>query len=82
MGTPIQTWHDLTTYMMNYIPDFALIRREDITLALPLAGQLALLGYLDSLLTSLVIDKLTHTETKKNKELIAQGIANAFVCMI
>ncbi len=48
-----------------------------IILALPFALQLAALGYLDTLLTSLVVDKLMNETTMRNKELAAQGIANA-----
>lgn len=49
---------------------------ELFIMATPLALQLCLLAYLDSLLTSLVIDKITKEKTKANKELVAQGIAN------
>ncbi|MBK8081723.1 MAG: SulP family inorganic anion transporter [Saprospiraceae bacterium] len=44
--------------------------------AIPFALQLTLLAYLDSLLTSLVIDNMTKEKTKQDKELIAQGFAN------
>lgn len=44
--------------------------------ALPLAVQLALLAYLDTLLTSLVIDKLSGEPTRQDRELMAQGLAN------
>ena len=47
--------------------------------AMPFAFQLALLAYLDSLLTSLVVDKMTRETTRQNRELAAQGLANA-VC--
>lgn len=48
-----------------------------IILALPFALQLAALGYLDTLLTSLVVDKLMNETTQRNRELAAQGLANA-----
>lgn len=47
--------------------------------ALPFAFQLALLGYLDTLLTSLVVDKMSGERTRQNKELFAQGMANSAV---
>lgn len=50
-----------------------------LLLALPFALQLAILCYLDTLLTSLVIDKMTREKTKQNKELMAQGFANSAV---
>ena len=48
----------------------------------PLALQLALLCYLDTLLTSLVIDKMSGEATRQDKELCAQGVANAAVAMV
>jgi len=41
------------------------------------ALSLALLGAIDSLLTSVVADNMTKTKHKPNKELIGQGIGNA-----
>ncbi len=43
------------------------------------ALSLALLGSIDSLLTSLVADSLTRTEHNPNRELIGQGVGNALV---
>lgn len=45
---------------------------------LPVAITLAILGSVDSLLTSLVADSITKTKHKPNKELIGQGIGNMF----
>ncbi len=42
------------------------------------AFVLALLGAIDSLLTSLVADNMTRTRHDSNKELIGQGIGNTF----
>ena len=58
-----------------------------VLLGLPWAGQLAMLAYLDSLLTALVVDKkLTEKtgvveRTNQNRELGAQGVANAVVSL-
>ncbi len=49
---------------------------------LPFALQLAILGYLDSLMTALVIDKMTKEKTRNNKELIAQGLSNSIVAFV
>ncbi|HKZ38265.1 MAG TPA: SulP family inorganic anion transporter, partial [Chryseolinea sp.] len=38
--------------------------------------QLTLLAYLDSLLTALIIDRMTREKSNLNKELLAQGLAN------
>jgi SulP family sulfate permease len=43
---------------------------------LPLALELALLGAIDSLLTSLVADNLTRTRHDSNRELFGQGVGN------
>ncbi|PXX59687.1 SulP family sulfate permease [Nocardia tenerifensis] len=46
-----------------------------LTLLLP-ALSIALLGSIDSLLTSVVMDNITGTRHRSNKELIGQGIGN------
>ena len=53
-----------------------------ILAALPFALQLTMLCYLDTLLTSLVIDKMTKEKTNQNKELIAQGTGNGIIAFI
>ena len=50
--------------------------------ALPFAIQLAGLCYLDTLLTSLVVDRLTGERTRQNQELMAQGAANGAVALV
>ena len=45
------------------------------------AIMLALLGAIDSLLTSVVADNLTRTKHKPNKELIGQGIGNSIASL-
>ena len=59
-----------------------------IIAALPFVFDLTLLAYLDTLLTSLIVDKKVketfgyEDNTKPNKELAAQGIANGLVAFI
>jgi SulP family sulfate permease len=59
-----------------------------IWLAFPFALQLSMLCYLDTLLTSLVVDKKMTAKfgreerTKQNQELAAQGAANATVALV
>ncbi len=53
-----------------------------IVMALPFAFQLALLCYLDTLLTSLVVDRMSGERTLQNKELVAQGAANGLVAFV
>ncbi len=53
-----------------------------LTLAFPFALQLAMLCYLDSLLTSLVVDKMSGEKTRQDKELFAQGLANSAIALV
>ena len=66
--------------IMNQIP--TIWSTEIILLALPFSLQITMLCYLDTLLTSLIIDRMTNEKTKQNKELIAQGIGNGFIGFI
>lgn len=45
------------------------------------AFSLAMLGAIDSLLTSIVADNMTKTKHKPNKELIGQGIGNSIAAL-
>jgi SulP family sulfate permease len=56
-----------------HFPTFDL---SEIMVMLKYAFVLALLGSIDSLLTSLVADSMTRTEHDSNKEMIGQGIGN------
>jgi SulP family sulfate permease len=53
-----------------------------ILFALPFSIQLAILAYLDTLMTSLVVDKMTKENTKQNKELMAQGLGTTLVAFV
>ncbi|TNE63981.1 MAG: SulP family inorganic anion transporter [Alphaproteobacteria bacterium] len=50
---------------------------DTLFIVLEAAFLLALLGSIDSLLTSLVADNMTRTRHDSNKELVGQGIGNA-----
>ena len=52
------------------------IQAKDWTLIIELALTLALLGAIDSLLTSVIADNITKTKHHSNRELIGQGIGN------
>lgn len=58
------------------ISSLAQLSFSDIGLILLPAITLAGLGSIDTLLTSVVADNITHTKHKSNKELIGQGIGN------
>jgi len=58
-----------------YMPQF---EGSTLNLVVQAAFILALLGAIDSLLTSLVADNMTRSRHDSNKELIGQGIGNTF----
>jgi len=60
---------------------FSQFKLGSITPYIFTAFSLALLGAIDSLLTSIVADNMTKTKHKPNKELIGQGIGNSIAAM-
>ncbi len=70
----------LSAWVSSQIP--SQLSWELFFFALPLAFELALLCYLDTLMTALVMDKLTHESTQRNRELVAQGAANGIAAMV
>lgn len=81
LGNSVGSVQEFTAMLMNYFPTWEILQPKYILMALPYALQLTLLAYLDSLLTALVVDKLTGERSKLNKELVAQGLANAVSCI-
>jgi len=65
-GLPIANLGIITDFKLSYIAPYVFT-----------ALTLALLGAIDSLLTSVVADNMTKTKHKPNKELIGQGIGNS-----
>ncbi len=61
------------------LPEFSLPKFSfaDLRPIVEAAMSLALLGSIDSLLTSLVADSITKTEHNSNRELVGQGLGNA-----
>jgi SulP family sulfate permease len=82
--TLIANWANLSVPLIGDIPSgipelqiskFSL-SGFDMTLIVELALTLALLGAIDSLLTSVIADNITKTKHDSNRELIGQGIGN------
>ena len=72
VGSPILG--EIPTGLPSFIvPTFS---QESILVVLEAAFILALLGSIDSLLTSLVADNMTRTRHNSNQELIGQGVGN------
>ncbi len=61
------------------MPTFPFDRLPDLVAG---ATTLALLGSIDSLLTSLVADSITRTRHNSNRELVGQGIGNMVAALI
>ena len=65
-GIPIPKWEIFTGFSLASITPYIFT-----------ALTLALLGAIDSLLTSVVADNMTKTKHRPNKELVGQGIGNS-----
>lgn len=83
LGTTVGTFSEFFSLAGSYFPSSEILTQEYILLALPYALQLMMLGYLDSLLTALIVDHLTKEKTNLNRELIGQGLSNGVsaLCM-
>ena len=80
--TPAAMWFFPNAPVIGPVPSnfppflFPTIEIEFLPLMIKGACVLALLGAIDSLLTSLVCDNMTRTQHNSNRELIGQGIGN------
>lgn len=77
LGASIDSVGEFVNMITSYFPTGKILHTDYILMAIPYALELTLLAYLDSLLTALVIDRMTREKSKLNKELVAQGLANA-----
>ena len=83
--TPLSIFFHLNVDSIGTIPTtlpeiiMPTINFTNLKLVITLAFTLAILGTIDTLLTSIVADSITNTKHKPDKELIGQGIGNA-VC--
>jgi SulP family sulfate permease len=75
LGNTLNSVSDFKNMIFAYFPS-EILQWKYVIMALPFALQLALLAYLDSLLTALIIDRMTKTKSNLNRELVAQGLAN------
>ncbi|HLR26289.1 MAG TPA: SulP family inorganic anion transporter, partial [Fodinibius sp.] len=81
-GIPTKTVGDIASisggFPSFHIPDIP-FSLETLMIVFPYSLIMALVGLIESLLTLTVIDEMTETRGRGNKESVAQGIAN-FVC--
>jgi len=79
-GFSVATIGEIPSQMPDLIwPSFGF---STIGIIVPLAFTLAVLGTIDTLLTSIVADSLTQTRHKPNKELVGQGLGNALCAFV
>lgn len=76
----LHSWQEFSSLVASHSP--ALWPWHLVALAIPWSLQFAGVAYLDTLLTSLIIDRQTNSTSQRNKELGAQGFATALVAMI
>merc|ERR1719199_1416996 len=88
VGDPISSFADVSSLFSRNFPNQW--SASWLAKAIPFALNLTMLCYLDTLLTSLVMDQKVDekyeeadrwAKTNQNKELFAQGIANGFVAL-
>lgn len=77
MPNPFADLEQMRVLMPMFHPrQFTQIEMFDLRMAVEGGVVLAILGSIDSLLTSLIADQLTHRRHDSNRELIGQGIGN------
>ena len=76
LGNAVGSVQEFTSLIAQYFPTAELFQQKYLIMALPFALQLTLLAYLDSLLTALIVDRMTREKSNLNKELVAQAFAN------
>ena len=81
LGVTMSSFSEFFALIKSYLPSEAILTQEYFLMALPYALQLTLLGYLDSLLTALIMDHLTKEKSNMNKELVAQGLSNGLAAL-
>lgn len=85
--TPISIYFNFNLETIGEIPStlpelvMPTLNLENYSLIMTLAFTLAVLGTIDTLLTSIVADSITGTKHKPNKELIGQGIGNSLCAL-
>ncbi|MGB5919365.1 SulP family inorganic anion transporter [Arcobacter sp.] len=80
-GYDIKVIGEIPASLPNFVLpfNFDILKLKDIFMY---ALTLALLGTIDTLLTSLVADSMTKTKHRPNKELIGQGIGNSLCAFV
>jgi SulP family sulfate permease len=80
LDTEINGMADIIALFKQQIPQN--ISWEAVKMGLRPGFELALISFLDTLMVALIIDRMTGETTRKNKEVMAQGVANVAVAMV
>ncbi len=86
--TPLSIYFSFDVAMIGTIPStlpdivIPTFNLDNYSVVITLAFTLAVLGTIDTLLTSIVADSITGTKHKPNKELIGQGIGNSLCSLV
>lgn len=80
-GLPVETIGAIPSSLPNIVIPAA-FTLDNYKMILSIALTLAVLGTIDTLLTSIVADSITRTKHNPNKELFGQGIGNALCGMV
>ena len=82
LGAPLRSGSDVLQLLRAHTPTVQDIMTEGLLVrALRYGAELAVLCFIDTLLTSLVVDKMVNEETNRRKELGAQGLGNCVVAL-
>ncbi len=66
----------ITSELPQFILPNVPMNFETLSIIFPYAMSLSIVGIVESLLTAQLIDEITQTSSNKNKETVAQGLAN------
>jgi len=87
--TPVSIYFDLPIQSIGEIPSSlpvfitpALVSFDNYKTIVTLALTLAILGTIDTLLTSIVADSITRTKHNPNQELFGQGVGNTLCAFV
>jgi SulP family sulfate permease len=79
LGLPVRTVSDMG-HLPEGLPSFALphvpLTLETLRIILPFSLTMAAVGLLESMMTSQIVDDMTHTESDRRRECMGQGGAN------
>lgn len=78
--THIGGWRDIMALIERQIPRN--ISWEAIKMGSFPGFELALISFLDTLMVALIVDRMTGETTRKNKEVMAQGVSNVAVAFV